>query len=114
MDKIITYKGVPVVWDTTPSPRKEPTETPIIEHIRNNETCEIRHYSTTGYIHDGDDEPHEFYWREGNMQCDCNRELHFNYAIGKAFDEIEVACSDGRFSVNVEWKGRIWYREFDD
>ena len=110
--KKVFYKGSEVMFDLIkPSPRKDPVTVPVIEHIRNNETGEVRKYETTGCIFPPDTEPHWWYWEEGNMQCDCNRELHFGYAVGEPYREVK--CSDGRFSLNVEWNGAIGYREFE-
>lgn len=37
------------------------------------------------------------WWAEGNMSCDCNRELEFARAASEP--EPDVQCSDGRFLV---------------
>ena len=114
-EKRVFFKGHEVIFDTTPIRKKkkseEPIEVSVIERIRNNETGEVRLYEATGFIFPPDTEPHWWYWEEGNMGCDCNREHHFGYAAGEPYRKAK--CGDGRFSVNVEWNGVIGYREFE-
>lgn len=62
--------------------------------IRNNATGEIcsEHY---------DFEFHGFWWSlNGNMGCDCNREIIFNRQLhGLSYGYKEFECSEGRFNV---------------
>jgi hypothetical protein len=61
--------------------------------IKNNSTGEIRLCSQ-----DLDwDESSFFWWTQGNMGCDCNRELEFYRARGVELEE--VWCGEGRYSV---------------
>lgn len=65
-----------------------------IVYIRKNETGEIRQC-----LQNIEWEDHSlFWWTEGNMGCDCNRELEFERRSENA-DDIEPYCSDGRFTV---------------
>lgn len=100
--------------DVPTHPIKDGAWVKIIAHLKNNETGEVRKYETSTCLDDGEPYPHAYIWEEGNYSCDCNRELFFDYAAGKQYDEIETVCSDGRFSVNLEnpATGEVWYREF--
>ena len=89
----------------------------IIEHIRNNETLEIREYhSWTIFDPEDGDAPSDYMWSDGNYACDCNRALHFEYAVGAKYDEVkEINCGQEKFSVNVAnaKTGEVFYREFE-
>ena len=67
--------------------------------IRNNATGELR-IATMDVPDDGA----TFWWKDGNMSCDCNRELEWLRAGGqheeaeKVF-KSETVCSTGRFTV---------------
>ena len=39
------------------------------------------------------------WWADGNMSCDCNRELEFARSADE--DEPDVSCSDGRFKIYI-------------
>ena len=43
----------------------------------------------------------QFWWEDGNAQCDCNRSLFFERAKGGSPDIGEVECSDGKYSVRL-------------
>jgi len=43
------------------------------------------------------EESSEFSWSEGNMSCDCNRELLFERALGNEPDDSR--CSDSRYMI---------------
>jgi hypothetical protein len=70
--------------------------------IRNNETGEVRVGS-----YEYDFNSCFFWWEEGNMACDCNRELEFARAgktkeelkANNLFKDINRECSDGYFDV---------------
>lgn len=86
-----------------------------IAEIRNNETGEIRRYSTDEILATGEDHPSVFIWKEGNFACDCNRLLFFKRANQEESDEDwDEQCSDGKFSVNLinAANGMYYYREF--
>lgn len=61
--------------------------------IRRNEDGEIR----TIYL-DHDFAEHTFsWWADGNMNCDCNRQLMFEQDTDD--EDFEVECSNGKYSV---------------
>jgi hypothetical protein len=63
--------------------------------IKNNLTEEIRLCEM-----DLDWEDHsEWWWTEGNMGCDCNRELFWRRSNEEHPDLEDVKCGDDRFSV---------------
>jgi hypothetical protein len=41
----------------------------------------------------------EWWWTEGNMGCDCNRELQWLRAANENPSLGDVKCSDNRFTV---------------
>lgn len=60
-------------------------------HIRKNETGEIREYKTEC---DNQFLPtQEFWWKEGNGSCDCNRSTFFHN------DDKNYECGDDKYSV---------------
>jgi hypothetical protein len=64
-------------------------------HIRKEETGEVRE-------HRDDLDWHEsslFWWSEGNMGCDCNRERCFDIVGGEWSNDWEPACSVGKYTV---------------
>lgn len=67
-----------------------------VVRIRKNSTGEIRES-----IHDIEwTDSSEFWWTDGNMGCDCNRELEFERAGGREPDDDEdFACGTERFAV---------------
>ncbi len=73
--------------------------------IRKNSTGErrIAHISLDWYKYGGPTDPDDdgdlFWWTEGNMGCDCNRELYFMEAGGEDADDHEPECGDERYSV---------------
>lgn len=80
----------------------------VIAHIRKNNTNEaiVKHPTTIWLDENGI--PNPFSWSENNYSCDCNREIFYG-------EDIDSACSDGRFSVNLEnpATGEIIYREYE-
>ena len=68
--------------------------------IRKNATGEVRRR----YM-DLDWDNSLFWWAEGNMSCDCNRELEWVRAAGPGpaddphWNQLETECSEGRFTV---------------
>jgi len=58
--------------------------------IRKNSTGETRLVDTELVWHH--DTPDDWWWREGNFSCDCNRSGVFG-------DGLEVECSDGKYTV---------------
>jgi hypothetical protein len=67
--------------------------------IRKNETGEVRNAEMEwDWLRNGPGGD-MFWWTDGNFGCDCNRELQFEYAVGKEYDEIVCECSTGRFTV---------------
>ena len=62
--------------------------------IRNNETGEVLLCEQNVEWNDNS----LFWWLEGNMSCDCNRELEWAYAKGEPIDFDDAKCSDGRFT----------------
>lgn len=77
-----------------------------MEHVP---TGEVRTYEADNY---GPwEEGSEFWWKDGNMACDCNRATDFARAAGQV-DENH-GCSDGEFRV-VSIKspdGKLLYSE---
>lgn len=48
-----------------------------------------------------------YWWTDGNMGCDCNRELEFEHALGRELDLDDVWCGEERFalvSITVDGK----------
>lgn len=88
----------------------------VIAEIRHNETGEIRRYTASEILGDGEAHPSVFNWAENNYSCDCNRELFFGYAIGQSMEEIDRddACSEGRYSVRLinPVDNQAYYAEF--
>ncbi len=65
--------------------------------IKNNATGEIR---VSRVIDLPWEEHSDFWWLEGNMGCDCNREVEWRRAGGEIIDDVcSPECSDGRFCV---------------
>ena len=62
--------------------------------IRNNKTREIRLRQENLEW----DEYSHFWWTEGNMSCDCNRELEFERAIRNE-PYHDTKCGEKRYSV---------------
>ncbi len=62
--------------------------------ITNKETKESRDKFYEGTY----DESTEYWWKEGNFSCDCNRELEFYRANGEEFEGLHK-CGDDRYSV---------------
>ena len=56
----------------------------------------------------------EYWWRDGNASCDCNRELFFLSALGEEEPE-DTECGETRFSVRCSDNdtGEILYNEFN-
>lgn len=85
--------------------------------IKNNSTGEVRVYeSDDEWRGENDPEmlqmgisesPSAFWWTEGNGGCDCNRELHFEYANAPRERHAEIhaekrdslKCGDDRFAI---------------
>lgn len=73
--------------------------------IRNNETNEIQIASYEFEWYKSEEHNDFFWWKDGNMGCDCNRELEWIRAAGPGpaddpFNNgIETECGDSRFSV---------------
>lgn len=46
-------------------------------------------------------------WTDGEMQCDCNRRICFEVALGVRHpNDVESPCGDGEFLVTLEWNGK--------
>ena len=56
---------------------------------------------------------HEYWWKEGNASCDCNRELFFLRSRGEDEPE-ETECGEGKYSVRCSDNetGEVLYKEF--
>ena len=79
--------------------------------IRKNETGEIVDYPDT--IQRSPWGISFYIWEDGNYGCDCNREIFFERIKGKANNEIEVECTEGRYSVQIlNMDGAVLYDEF--
>ena len=70
----------------------------VLVKIRKNETGEIADYYSDEIWDDG---LNFFNWESNNYSCDCNRELFFERAKGNEPSDDAIACSEGRFSVNI-------------
>lgn len=83
-----------------------------IVEIRDNKTGEIVRVIQNETLDNDDKYPNVFNWEENNYSCDCNRHIIFNNA--KGIKNIDIACSDGNFSVNLinNKDGKIYYKEF--
>lgn len=79
-----------------------------ITRIRLNATGEIREHEDVCPIWDGDTQPSDFIWEEGNFACDCNR--------GSFFDGQDHDCGHDRYAVERinPTNGRVFYSDFDD
>lgn len=65
--------------------------------IKNNATGEIR---SSRQFDIPWEEHSDFMWLEGNMGCDCNRDMEWRRAGGEVIEDIMAfECSDGRFRV---------------
>ena len=87
-----------------------------IAEIKRNSTGEVREYETHEILGDGEDFPSVFNWEENNYACDCNRRVFFKRVKEEETEaDWNIACSDGKFSVNLKNKkdGKIYYREFE-
>jgi len=62
--------------------------------IRNNNTKEVR----TAHMKLEWHEASLFWWQEGNMSCDCNRQMEFERAGGEAVDD-DSQCGNDRYTV---------------
>lgn len=62
--------------------------------IRRNEDGVIHRYYMADLSWDAGS---DYWWQEGNMSCDCNRELYFARAIGEEAESVQ--CGDEAFSV---------------
>ena len=75
--------------------------------IRKNETGEVRFCpeDLEWYEHS------IYWWSEGNMGCDCNRELEFLRAGNEETDDSfeNAECSQGRYTVVG-----IWFKDGSD
>lgn len=83
-----------------------------VARIRNNATGEVREYPTQVPIYQGEVEPSDYMWSDGNYQCDCNRSLFF---LGiRPGEEGEAKCGDDAYSVQLvnPVSGRVFYDEF--
>lgn len=82
-------------------PVKDMTEFKYKILIKNNQTGETVDCSSKedDSFFERDEDSTEFWWSEGNMGCDCNRELHF-YRY-KGLEPEDTECSDDRFSVKI-------------
>lgn len=70
--------------------------------IRNNATGEvaIAEIGLDWKFPSEEDSGDIFWWTEGNMGCDCNRELEWRRAKDEEIpDDFDYECGDGRFSV---------------
>jgi len=69
------------------------------------ETNDMVIYADTIFVNAGYDGL--FNWQEGNMSCDCNRELKFRRLRGEP--DGERPCSEGRYAVMIIADGdEIW------
>ena len=93
-------------------PSGEETWVKVIAWIRKNTTGCIAKYDTSEPLEHNAKHPSVYNWSEGNYGCDCNRELFFERVKERAVNE---ACSEGRFSVNLEnpATGEFYYKEYE-
>lgn len=56
---------------------------------------------------------HEYWWKDGNASCDCNRELFFLRARDEE-EPDEPECGEGKYSVRCSDNetGEVLYEEF--
>jgi hypothetical protein len=101
--------------DVPTHPLKNAKWVKIIAHIKRVFDGEVRKSEENAVLDNGDKFPDPYIWEDGNYSCDCNRELFFECASGKSYDEVETECGDERFQVNLEnpATGEIYYREFE-
>ena len=74
----------------------------VLAHIRKNTTGEVRVAEVEDWLVDGHRNPSVYNWTDGNFGCDCNREILFDRAGGGDPDPMDMACTEGRFSVNLQ------------
>lgn len=64
----------------------------------------------------------DWWWREGNGSCDCNRYIFFSAALEKVSREQfcakaeDIPCSEGKYRVSIKDKitGLMIYSELSD
>jgi hypothetical protein len=85
-----------------------------VAEIRDNATGVVREHESHETMMDGDPDPGDFIWSDGNYSCDCNRRLFFARAAGED-EDWDGGCSDGLYAVRLRNKrtGRVYYNEFD-
>lgn len=64
-------------------------------YLRSKETGEERGVEMEGPW----DDVAQYLWTDGNLGCDCNRQLQFDQAAGKRTPLGDTHCSDGRFLI---------------
>jgi hypothetical protein len=77
-----------------------------------NDTGEIRIYTSSEILKEYDESPDEYNWSDGIYQCDCNRHTFFRSVMNETVEDYE--CSDGKYSVNLQntVDGKYYYEEF--
>jgi hypothetical protein len=80
----------------------EPSSTFIADvHIRKVETGEVRVYESKQYVWDEEEGWDYYLWSEGNYECDCNREVFFEYAGNEEKENSDSPpCSSGRYVID--------------
>lgn len=87
----------------------------VTARIRFNETGEVRDYTSSEVLPNGDAMPDAWMWTDGNYGCDCNRALFFGYAAGLKYDDMpDRECTEGEYSVQLvnPVDGVVYYNEF--
>ena len=78
-----------------------------IAHITDTMTGETRAVR----MHHGFAESSDYWWREGNASCDCNRGLWFQEDVDDDHF-VEPSCGDGRYRVRcVDDNGTVLYED---
>lgn len=81
-----------------------------IAHITDTTTGETRAVRMDFEFAEGSD----YWWREGNASCDCNRGCWFQEDVSDE-DYVGPSCGDGRYRVRcVDDAGTVLYEDDED
>lgn len=90
---------------------------PVVAHIKNTETGEIRKFTDTN-ISEENGILNPFWWtKDGNAGCDCNRGMFFARAgedEDQCWESYPCNIGDNKYLVNLyrEDNGELFYKEY--
>jgi len=94
------------------------TDEQVLVRIRNVATGEVREGRDLAKVDLAEsNDPDSFYWSDGNMACDCCRQLSFIRYGGEQYaGELDPECGDSRYQLNLKRisDGKVFYKEFDE